>query len=274
MVETVYSAAPELRRPRHFLALALADLRRARPAAWALFLANLRAQHRRAWLGYLWLLIPALATAGLCALMQSRRIVAVGATDLPYPLFVLSGMVLWQAFLDGLNGPLEQLGRARQVITRSAAPHEAVIGAGLLQALLGSAIRLAVLAAAILLVFRTPLAPSAALFPLGLLALLVLGLSAGLLAAPLGLLYDDVSRALFLGAALLFFLTPVAYPLPSEGLFRLNPVAILLGQSRAWLTGGGLDPLFAAVVAASLAALVLAWLFYRLARPHTVARLG
>jgi lipopolysaccharide transport system permease protein len=273
MAEIVYSAEPELRRPRHFLAQAVADLRRSRAAAWALFVANLRAQHRRAWLGYLWLLIPALATAGLCALMQSRRIVAVGATALPYPLFVLSGMVLWQAFLDGLNGPLEQLGRARQVITRSAAPHEAVIGAGLLQALLGTAIRLAVLAV-VLAAFRAPLAPSAALFPLGLLAMLALGLALGLLAAPLGLLYDDVARALFLAAALLFFLTPVAYPLPNEGLFRLNPVAILLTQSRAWLTGGGLDPMFALVTAASLAALVLAWLFYRLARPHVIARLG
>lgn len=273
MTETVFSAAPELRRPRRFLRRAFADLARSRAAAGALFVANLRAQHRRAWLGYLWLLIPALATAGLCALMQSRRIVAVGATELPYPLFVLSGMVLWQAFLDGLNAPLDQLGRARQMITRSAAPHEAIIGAGILQALLGAGIRLAVLAAALAL-FRAPLAPTALLFPLGLLALLVLGAAAGLLAAPLGLLYDDVSRALFLGAALLFFLTPVAYPLPADGLFRLNPVGILLGQARHWLTGGGLDPLFVAVTAAAFAALVIAWLFYRLARPHVIARLG
>jgi lipopolysaccharide transport system permease protein len=273
MHETVYSAAPELRRPRRFLGDAASDLARSRSAAWALFVANLRAQHRRAWLGYLWLLIPALATAGVCALMQSRRIVAVGPTELPYPLFVLSGMVLWQAFLDGLNAPLEQLAKARQVITRSAAPHEAVIGAAALQALLGAVIRLAVLAAA-LAFWHPPLAATAILFPFGMLALLVLGLAVGLLAAPLGLLYDDVARALFLGAALLFFLTPVAYPLPGDGLFRLNPVGLLLGTSRGWLTGTGAILPFAAVAAASLAALALAWLFYRLARPHVVARLG
>jgi lipopolysaccharide transport system permease protein len=273
MHETVYSADPELRRPSRFLRDSASDLLRSRPAAWALFVANLRAQHRRAWLGYLWLLIPALATAAVCALMQSRRIVAVGATELPYPLFVLSGMVLWQAFLDGLNAPLEQLAKARQVITRSAAPHEAVIGAAALQALLGAVIRLAVLAAALAL-WRTPLAATALLFPLGMLALLVLGLAVGLLAAPLGLLYDDVARALFLGAAMLFFLTPVAYPLPRDGPFRLNPVGLLLGTSRDWLTGSGAILPFAAVAAASLAALAFAWLFYRLARPHVVARLG
>jgi lipopolysaccharide transport system permease protein len=273
MNETVYSAAPELRHPRRFVAEAVSDLRRSRSAAWALFVANLRAQHRRAWLGYLWLLIPALATAGVCALMQSRRIVAVGETQLPYPLFVLSGMVLWQGFLDGLNGPLEQLGRARQVITRSAAPHEAVIGAAILQALLGSAIRLLVFAAA-LAFSRVPLSAGAILFPLGLLALLALGLAAGLLAAPLGLLYDDVGRGLFLGAALLFFLTPVAYPLPADGLFRLNPAAVLLGEARGGLTGGGIDGPFILVAGAALAALLVAWLFYRLARPHVIARLG
>lgn len=273
MNETVYSAAPQLRRPRRFLGDAAADLARSRSAAWALFVANLRAQHRRAWLGYLWLVIPALATAGLCALIQSRRIVAVGPTELPYPLFVLSGMVLWQAFLDGLNAPLEQLGRARQVITRSAAPHEAVLGAAALQTLLGAAIRLAVLVSALAL-SRPPLAPTALLFPLGMLALLVLGLALGLLAAPLGLLYDDVGRALLLAASMLFFLTPVVYPLPSEGLFRLNPVGLLLGTSRSWLTGSGAAPGFIAVAAASVAALALAWLFYRLARPHVIARLG
>lgn len=273
MTETVYSAAPELRHPRRFVARAVSDLGRSRSAAWALFVANLRSQHRRAWLGYLWLLIPALATAAVCALMQSRRIVAVGPTELPYPLFVLSGMVLWQAFLDGLNAPLEQLGKARQVITRSAVPHEAVIGAAALQALLGAAIRLAVLAAA-LAFFRLPLAPAALLFPLGMLALLVLGLAIGLLAAPLGLLYDDVARVLFLAAAMLFFLTPVAYPLPAEGLFRLNPLGLLIATSRGWLTGGPTGPVFVAITAASLAALAFAWLFYRLARPHVVARLG
>src|SRR4051812_41524886 len=133
MSEIVYSAEPELRRPRRFLRLALGDLGRSRPAAWALFLANLRAQHRRAWLGYLWLLLPALAAAGVCAFIRSRGIVGVAATRLPYPLFALTGLIFWQCFLDALNTSLEQLSRARPMITRSTVPHEAVIGAAVLR---------------------------------------------------------------------------------------------------------------------------------------------
>jgi len=273
VAETVYSAASELRRPGRFLAGAAADFARSRGPARALFLANLRAQHRRAWLGYLWLLLPAAGTAGICAYVQSHRVIAVGATDLPYPVFVLSGMVLWQAFLDGLNAPLEQLGRARQVITRTTLPHEAVLGAAFLGVLLNAAVRVVVLGA-VLAVLPVPLRAGAFLFPLGLAALLLLGFALGLLAAPLGLLYDDVSRGLFLAGALLFFLTPIAYPLPESGMFALNPVAALLGRTRGWLTGGGPDAAFFALSAAALVLLVAAWLLYRLARPHVVARLG
>jgi lipopolysaccharide transport system permease protein len=271
--ETVYSAEPELRRPGAFLRRAAADARRSAAPACALFLANLRGQHRRAWLGYVWLVLPAAMTAALCAFVQSRRIVAVGATDLPYPMFVLAGMVLWQSFLDALNAPLEQLRAAQPLVTRSDIPHEAVIGAGFLLAALNATIRAAVLGAA-LLVLGAPLAPAALLFPLGLASLLLLGLAAGLLAAPFGLLYDDIGRAIFLGSALLFFFTPVAYPLPRVAPFSWNPVAVLMDSARGWLTGAPARPGAIAVAAVSAFALVAAWLFYRLARPHVVARLG
>ena len=273
MKETVYSSAPALSRPRHFLREALRDLRSSRAAATALFLANLRAQHRRAWLGYVWLLIPAAGVAAICAFILSRRIVSVGPTELSYPLFVLTGMVLWQAFVDGLNAPLEQLGRARQLIARSAMPHEVVFGAGLLQAGLNAAIRLAVLAV-VLVAAGPPLAVSALLFPLGLAALILLGFAVGLLVAPFGLLYDDVGRALLLATTLLFFVTPVVYPLPADGLFRLNPVASLIGTARSWLIGDGTSPTFLIVAGGTVGLLVLAWLLYRIARPHVIARLG
>jgi lipopolysaccharide transport system permease protein len=273
MFETVYSAEPELRRPRRFLRLALADLARSRPAAWALFLANLRAQHRRAWLGYLWLLLPALAAAGVGVFVQSRGIVAVAATRLSYPLFALTGLILCQSILDALNAPLEQLGGARQMITRSTVPHEAVIGAAMLRICLNALVRLAVLAAAFA-VAGVPVAPTALLVPFGLAALILLGLSLGLLTAPLGLVSDDVPRAIFLASTFLFFLTPVVYPVPHLPLLRLNPVAILIDTTRAWLSGPAPSAALLAIAVGALTLLVAAWLLDRLARPHVVARLG
>ena len=273
MSETVYSPRPELRRPRLFLAAALHDLRCSGPIAWRLFRSNLRVRYRRSWLGYVWLLLPALGTAAICAFMQARRIVAVAPTELPYPVFVLAGMILWQLFVEAVNAPLQQLNAGRQMITRSRVPHEALIGAGLLEIGLNFLIRLAVLAA-VLFLFRVDVAPSALLFPAGGLAIAMLGLAFGLLLTPAGLLYDDVSRGIALVTTFGLFLTPILYPLPASGPFRLNPVTPLLETSRNWLLHGGLGAGFVAVVLAGLATLAFAWLVYRLARPHLVARLG
>jgi lipopolysaccharide transport system permease protein len=271
--ETLYTPLPELRRPGRFLAGALFDLRCSGPIAWRLFRSNLRIRYRRSWLGYLWLLLPALGTAAICAFMQSRRIVAVAPTELPYPIFVLAGMILWQLFVEAVNAPLQQLGAGRQMITRSRVPHEALIVAGLFEIALNFAIRLVVLAA-MLALFRVAPAPSALLLPAGALALAVLGLAIGLLLTPAGMLYDDVARGVTLATTFGLFLTPVLYPLPAWGILRLNPVTPLLETSRSWLTHGGVGGGFLLVSLLGLVALAFAWLVYRLARPHLVARLG
>jgi lipopolysaccharide transport system permease protein len=273
MGETIYNAARELRRPSRFLGAAAGDLRSALPIAWRLFRSNVRVRYRRSWFGYVWLLLPALGTALLAGFIQSRRIVSFAATDLPYPLFVLAGIVLWQIFVEALNAPLQQLGAGRQLVTRSRVPHEALILAGLLELVLNAAIRLIVLAAA-LLYFRLQVGPEILLVPLGMAALALLGLAIGLLLAPFGLLYDDVGRALGLVLGFGMFVTPVFYPIPAGSWLRFNPVAPLLETARHWIAGGAAAPGFLPVTAGAALLLVFAWLFYRLARPHFVTRMG
>ncbi|CUS44114.1 MAG: ABC transporter permease [Pseudomonadota bacterium] len=273
MEDIVYSASPELRRPRHFAAKAMLDLRASGAIAWRLFRSNLRIRHRRTFLGYLWLLLPVMGTVLICSYIHSRRIVSIAPTSLPYPLFVLSGMILWQSFVDAINAPLQQLTAARQLITRSRVPHEAIILAGAMEVLLNAAVRLAVLV--VVIAIWVPFVPSMVLIPAGVVALVVFGLAIGLAVAPLGLLYDDIGRVIAMAMTFWFFLTPVIYPLPSFGPLRFNPVAPLLVTTRSWLLGWwGVSNGFLVIVGIALVGLVAAWLWYRLARPHVVSRLG
>ncbi len=274
MSDTLYTPESPLRHPRRLFGDAAADLRRSFGVAWRLFRSNVQARHRRAWLGYLWLLIPTIGTTAVWWYVSSRGIIGVAAGDLPYPVHVFTGMTLWQVFTDALNAPLQQLTAGRQVITRSRVPHEALILAGVYEVLLNCAVRL--LGVAVLFaIFAIPVTASIALVPIGILALLLLGLALGLFAAPFGMLYDDIGRAIALGSTFLFFLTPVIYRAPASGLLRLNPVTPLLDTTRAWLTSSGaMNGAFAIVTAAALIALCLAWILNRVARPHVVARLG
>lgn len=273
MIETVYSARSELHEPRRFFAAAVSDMRRSPAVAWRLFRSALRARHQRAWLGYLWLLLPALGTTAVCVYIESHRIIEVGRTPVPYPVYVLAGTILWQVFAEALAAPLQQLGAGRQMITRSRVPHEALILSALLEVLVNAAVRLMLLAV-VLVPFGVKVSTTLLLVPVGVAALALCGLTFGVLALPAGMLYDDVGRALTLLASFWFFLTPVLYRTPPGGFLRLNPVTPLLETTRAWLTAGRMSTGFVAVFASTVAMLIIAWLLQRLARPHVVARLG
>jgi lipopolysaccharide transport system permease protein len=268
-----YTALPALSAPGAFLMEAFAQLRQALPIVWPLFLSQLRARHRALLLSYLWLLLPAVAAAAICTYLQSLRVIATGQTELPYALHVLTGVLLWQLLVDAVQAPLHQLRASRQLIIHSKVPHEALILAGALEALVNCGARLIVLAAVLPFYGIFPSLAWMAL-PIALISLLILGLAVGLLIAPWGLLYDDVSHAVTLGLGLAFFLTPIFYAAPPDGPLGYNPAAVLIEAARAWLAGGPTGAGLWVVAAASWFVLILGWLLYRMARPHVLARLG
>jgi len=274
----IYSSQSQLRSPRRFLREALHDLRASREVAGHLFARNLRSQYRQSFLGYLWILLPPIATMLLWAYLNWTRTLAIGHTDIPYPVYVLTGTLLWQLFVDALNTPQNQLGASRNLITKVRLPHEAILLAGLGTLFFNFAVRLGVLLPAMVL-FHCPLTWGLLLAPLGILILVMLGLSIGLLLAPLGLLYQDISLGLAVIMNFAFFVTPIVYPVPTKWpaslIAMVNPVTPVLATTRNWLALGLVPPSagFYLVSAGTLVLFTFSWLAYRLATPHIVARL-
>ena len=269
--EIVRSSAPELRHPGTFAAEAMHDLRRAPAAAWQLFMANLRARYRRSWLGYAWILLPTVGTTVLWVVIRSQNVVEIATPHIAYPVYVLSGMVLWQVFLDALNAPLQQWGSSRQILTRSRVPLEALLFAGVLETLLQCAVRMAVLVP-LLVFYRVPAPPNLAVALAGLTTLVLFGSAIGMALAPVGMLFEDVGRALLLVSGFWFFLTPVLYP--SRGVMEANPLTPLIDATRDAFVGRAADPRYLVVASVTVPLLIGVWLFGRLARPHVIARLG
>ena len=75
-----------------------ADLWRARELVFRLAHRDIAVRYRHAFLGYLWALILPLATVGIFTFLASKRVLPVGETALPYPLFALWGVIVWQLF--------------------------------------------------------------------------------------------------------------------------------------------------------------------------------
>jgi lipopolysaccharide transport system permease protein len=255
------------------------DLWRGRELAWRLFVRDTAALYRQSILGYVWAFLPPLATAGTFIFLNSHQILTVGRTPVPYAAYVITGTLLWQTFIDALNSPLRAVVANKIMLVKINFPREALIMAGMLDVLLNFCIRL-ILLIPVFLIFKVPISSSILLFPVGSVALILVGLCFGLLLTPIALLYTDIDRSLTTITTFWLFLTPVIYPPVKTGVAAyfttINPVSPVILTARDWLISQPALHVDGFLIVTTLALLLLlvAWLIYRVALPHLIERMG
>ena len=256
------------------------DLISSRGLAWRLFVRDFSAHYRQSALGYAWAFAGPLLSALPWVYLSSQRILNAGETAIPYPAYVLAGTTLWSAFADSLLVPLNALVAGRPMLGKINFPREALVIGGLGQLVVNLMIRVVVMLGMLALLGVPVFGQGLLAAPLGLAAIVMAGLSLGLLLAPIGMLYTDVSRGLALVTGLWMILTPVVYVPATTGLAgwlaRWNPASPLIATARDWFTGQSPTQLegFLAVTAASLIVLLVGWLQLRLTLPMIVERIG
>lgn len=275
---TTYTAAPQLRDPLRLMRDMVQDLGAARWLAWRLLVRNLSARYRQSLLGYFWAIVPPALHMLVFVYLNRAGYFSVGATPLPYPVFLLSGLILWQAFCDAVHMPLRMVQQSHTILTKVNFPREALLLAGLGEIAFGFVIR-AMLLLPVLWWYEIEVSWQVLLAPVGLFLLIVLGVTLGLLITPLGLLYQDVSQGIPLVLSLWMFLTPVIYPADTAAaspVMAWNPVAPVLDAARGWLLSTNPETHGAILVigVVALLALLFGWLLYRLALPILIERIG
>jgi lipopolysaccharide transport system permease protein len=279
MTNSLYTSYSRLNQPGQFIRELFRDLLISRELASRLLVRNLRAHYRQSLLGYVWLLLNPLALAAIWIFLRSARIVSFPDTTVPYPVYVVTGLFLWQGFLKMLNMPLQQLNLSKPLLVRIKFPWEAVLIAGMGEVLFEFALYLVVLLS-VFVAFQINFHWAMLWGIAALFVWLLAGLAGGLLLAPWGMLYDDVSRGLSVITSLLFFLIPIVYAtpvvMPGVLLVSLNPLAILFVATRDILMIGQTvyGAAFLVVTILVVALFSLSWIMFRLATPHLVARLG
>ena len=251
----------------------------ARHLARRFFVRDMRADYRQSVLGYVWLVVPALANVVVWTFLNSENVIRVDSGAVPYAVFVLSGTILWTAFNGSVMGMLSLVNAARGLFSKVNFPHESLVYSAFLKVATDALLASAILIPALLIYNVTP-TREASLFPVALLAALLLGTAAGLLLVPVASLYSDVSRAVQIVLRFGFFVTPVIFPLPAAGLARrlmlANPITPVIVSGRSFITGSGetMATALASVAAGSLVLAVLALVIYKVALPFIVERLG
>ena len=277
--ERVYTAESEFRHPLRLMRQIVRDIWSSRELAWRMFLRDLSSQYRQSALGYLWAVLPPLGTMMIWVFLNRQGIIQVGETTLPYPLFVLIGIVLWDAFAAALMAPMNAITASAALMSRINFPREAIMLTAFASLAFNVTIRLILLALLFAYYGLVP-PPAAILAPVGMLALISMGFGIGLLLTPPSLLYHDVSRTVTFIMGPMFFLTPVIYPSPTAWpatiINQVNPVSPLLSGTRH-LLGTGLLPNpndFIILTTVSFVGLGLAWIICRTALPHLISRMG
>lgn len=275
----VYSAESKLKHPYKLLKEMITDLIASRELAWQLMVRDISAQYRQSFLGIFWAFVPPIVTAAGLTIASNSQVINVGATDLPYPAYVMFSTALWQTFVEALNGPVLAVTKAKAMLAKVNFPREAIIIANLGQVFFNFAIKL-LLIIGLFIWFHIPVHWTVILAPVALIHLVLLGTLFGVLLAPIGALYQDVSKGLTLLTGFWLFLTPVIYPVPKEGAFsrivNINPVTPLLVTTRELATIGKISEPAGFWIASFIAivGLFLAWILYRLAMPFVVERMS
>ncbi len=277
--EEFYTPESQLRKPRQLLTQMWLDLLASRELAWRLMVRDISAQYRQSFLGIIWAFLPPIVMAAGFTLANQAKVINVGETDLPYPAYVMFSTALWQTFVEAINGPIQAVTTAKPMLARVKFPREALILSKLGEVFFNFAIKL-ILIIALFIWFRIPITWTVILAPVALIHLVMLGTFIGVMLSPFGVLYQDISKGLTLITGFWLFLTPVVYPVPTDGVFgalvKFNPVTPLLVTTRELATTGTLTHTmgFWVVSLITIVGLFLTWIGFRLAMPFVVERVS
>lgn len=206
--------------------------------AWELALRDINSTYRQSFLGPLWILLPPLITTVLWISLNISGIAQISGTTIPYPIFVTAGTLLWTTFVDALNSPKNQISANISSLSALSFPPEALIISGIIQNGFNFLVRFSILMGVVLWCGST-INISILVYLFGAACIYVLGLSAGLLIAPLSALYKDIGNAVNISIPLFMYVTPVVYPLPKQGILKnlmeFNPLTYLFDFARCGL---------------------------------------
>jgi len=275
---TVYTPQSDLRDLRTLFGDMWRDLCASRELAWRLFVRNITAGYRQTFMGYFWAIMPPLGTTGLWVYLNSQKVLTVQQPDIPYPIYVLTGTVLWSTFVEALHSPMGMVNESRGMLAKVNFPREALLLTGFYQVVWSLLIRIVILGGVFLCYGVVPTMPVLLVAVVCTFGMILFGMMLGLLLTPVSLLFGDIGHALAGAAQIWMYLTPVVYVAPQSGLAatlcRWNPMTHLLVMTRDLLTMGTLthwEPSLV-ILSATMAMLLVGWVLYRIAMPHLIER--
>ena len=267
-----YAVGPTtvIRPTQGWVPVRLRELFQFRELLYFLVWSDLTVRYKQTVLGAAWAVLHPLAVMAVYTVFFG--IVVRVPTEIPYPIFVFSGVVVWQYFVTALNRASNSMLEQQALITKVYFPRLVVPVASVVAGLVDFAFAFAVLVPLIAFYPGVGFSPTGAVFALPLFLLLaVMGaLSVSLWLSALMVQYRDVRLLLSVVVRAWFFATPIVYPsslVPESWrpfYEALNPMVGAVEGFRWALLGSteAPNPTTLAVSAALVAVILVSGLYY------------
>lgn len=221
-------------------------------------------RYKQTSLGLAWVVLQPVLTTLIFTLVFGY-LAKVPSPEVPYPVFVFSGLLLWQYFSRCVSEGSSSLQTHSGMLSKVYFPRMLVVISPSFSAAVDFLVALAVL---LVVMLFYGIWPSASVVALPFIFLLtgLLGVAISLVIAPLSIRRRDIAIAVPFILQIGMYLSPIIYPVSFvperlQWLFYLNPVATLLDGMRWALLGNTFPPIKAWVILGSI--LVILWLVGR-----------
>jgi lipopolysaccharide transport system permease protein len=254
-------------KPPEFISLDLRELWQHRELLYFFAWRDIKVKYRQTFLGILWALLQPLALMLLFVWIFSRSSIGQSSTAIDYPVFVLSGLVLWNLFYASVSNASESMITNANIIKKIYFPKLIIPISALCGALVDFAIAF-VLFLVFCFIKNSTISINALLFfPAGIIVCLLSAFGLGTLLGALNVKFRDFRYALPFLLQLMFFASQVVYSFSiirydwQKTILALNPMNAAIELFRYPLSGT-IDTNLVLTGAASALFFAIAGLFY------------
>jgi len=173
---------------------------------------DIKIKYKQTVLGFLWAIFQPLLMMLILTFFFARAL-NVPSQALPYPVFVFSGLLVWNTFATGLTNAANSMVSNASIIKKIYFPRLVIPVSSILVSLFDFLMAF-VLFIPLLLYYKQPVSWNALwCWPAALVVCVVASLGPGTLLAALNVKYRDFRYIIPFLIQVLFFLTPIIYPI-------------------------------------------------------------
>ena len=211
--------------------------------------------------GFLWIVLQPLIQLAIFYVIFGV-LVRVPTNGIPYPLFFLSGFVVWQFFTQVVNNSAMSLVGNIGVILKSYFPRLVLPLSTVVGAMVDFGVSFLVLMVFLFVDGNFPITPRYLLLPALLLVTVVFSSGVGLLFGALMVVFRDMKNLIGFIMMMWMYVTPIMYPVSLaperyQVLFYLNPMTSVVDAFRWVFLGQGGLPHYKYLAVSFIVAIVI-----------------